>query len=125
MIQYLLHPIRSIRRLEDLEQRLSSLWITLEDDRQWLAGDPTSEALTDRYREMVKDTWRSYPLERISALRDRLGLSPYSPTPLFADQARLLCYAIEQAPASVEMTDASLMAAKLERKLRGIQEAVE
>ncbi|SDL78979.1 hypothetical protein SAMN05661010_02561 [Modicisalibacter muralis] len=118
MINHLINPIRASRRLEDLEQRLSRLWISLGDDQQWLAGDATSEALTARYREMVKDSWGSYVPEPIRDLRDRLGLNPYSPKPSLADQAMQLCYAIEQGPASKEMTDASLMAVDLERVLR-------
>ncbi|RAH37443.1 hypothetical protein [Halomonas sp. SL1] len=43
-LKHLLHPIRSARRLEELEDRVRELEITLRDDHQWLAHDPIARA---------------------------------------------------------------------------------
>lgn len=76
-LQYMLHPIRSARRLEELEDRVRELEITLRDDHQWLAHDATARALTKRYLNMAIDSWASYAPEAIAQLRDRLKLNPY------------------------------------------------
>lgn len=76
-IQFLLHPIRSARRLKDLEDRVHALEITLRDDQQWLAHDPTARTLTKRYLNMTIDSWGNYAPEAIAQLRDRMGLNPY------------------------------------------------
>ncbi len=123
MLKLILHPIRSARRLDDLERRMANLWITLDQDHQWLAGDETSEALTARYLGLVNDGWRSYPKEHITVLRKRLGLDPHAQeakAPL-SEQALQLCYAIGAGEASEDMTEASVLAADLERKLREIE----
>lgn len=79
-LQYLLHPIRSARRLEELEDRVRELEITLRDDHQGLAHNPTARALTKRYLRMTIDSWGSYSPEAIAQFRDRLKLNPYRQT---------------------------------------------
>lgn len=77
MLRYLLHPIRSLRRLRDLEDRIEELETTLSRDHQWLAHDPVSRELTMRYLALARDGWASYAPKDIYALRNELGLHPY------------------------------------------------
>ncbi|OBX35627.1 hypothetical protein A8U91_04701 [Halomonas elongata] len=79
-LKHLLHPIRSARRIEELEDRVRELEITLRADHQWLAHDPIARALTKRYLCMTIDSWASYAPEAIDQLRDRLRLNPYRQT---------------------------------------------
>lgn len=76
-LKHLIHPIRSARRLEELEDRAHELEILLRDDHQWLAHDPTANALTKRYLNMAIDSWGSYAPMAIDQLRNHLGINPY------------------------------------------------
>lgn len=78
MIRYLLHPIRSMRRLAELEERLEHLQVNLTSDQQWLAHDEVSRILTLRYLRMASDHWRLFPHCSSGDLRCRLGLNPWA-----------------------------------------------
>lgn len=77
MLRYLLRPIRSLRRLRDLEGRIDELETTLQQDHRWLAHDPVSRELTMRYLALTRDGWASYAPKHIHELRNELGLHPY------------------------------------------------
>lgn len=58
--------IRAIERLR----------ILLIEDQRWLASDPTSKALTQRYLDVISEDWDTKVIEDSDALRRRLDLEP-------------------------------------------------
>lgn len=76
------------KRTWNLERQVAHLITLVRTDNRWMAHSPVVSALTDRYLLALSDTWEQHSFEDVSALRDRLGLSPHMmkvTTPLHDD----------------------------------------
>lgn len=76
------------KRTWNLERQVAHLITLVRIDNRWMAHSPVVSALTDRYLLALSDTWEQHSFEDVSALRDRLGLSPHMmkvATPLHDD----------------------------------------
>jgi len=75
--QIVRHPIKAVRRLQELEERVSHATVTLMNDLQYLHHDTNSRVLNQRHLDLVSEGWRKVPFEHITRLRDEMGLDPY------------------------------------------------
>lgn len=64
------------RRYWNSAKQLHWLKTTIEADRRWMAHDPVTRELTDRYLKMLVDEWEKVSIEDVRAFRSRVGLKP-------------------------------------------------
>lgn len=66
------------KRTWNLERQVAHLITMVRTDNRWMAHSPVVSELTQRYLLALSDTWEQHSFEDVSALRDRLGLSPHT-----------------------------------------------
>lgn len=59
MIRYLLRPIKSIRRLIDLEKRIDNAAKHIQNDRWLFINDDLSRLLTAKYLVLLNERWKT------------------------------------------------------------------
>lgn len=85
IIGFILHPIRSFKRLRALEEQLGYIRRDVNDLKQWCSHDPKVSKVAWRYVCMSSDNWRNIPFESLWDFRKMLGACPHEkdspPTP--------------------------------------------
>lgn len=63
------------------KQHLDFVRSMISQDSRWLANDPTSRALIERYERALNEYWYQLSHEDVYLFRNRIGLDPIVKTP--------------------------------------------